>query len=155
MQNNVDIEADLENSPLEIKTDSSLGSNEIVSVGFYTSAELWVGRLTIHFTSTPRYQIWHCTSKTKFPTDLPTDTIKVWKIALTRTSGIRLVIDCNNKEVLNILLSDTTCSNSYWNGRWSKDVGMIKFYQDTASDYYRGKLRNKGSGGYSILQLRN
>ena len=136
------IEADLENSPLEIKTDSSLGSNEKVYVIVQTSEGNWVGRITLHFTSTPKYELLYCTtSKTNFPTDLPTDTIKVWKITLTRTSGTSLVIHCNNKKVLNILMSDTTCTSSSWKNTWGKDVGMIKFYLDTASDYYRGKLR--------------
>ena len=145
VKNDVYIEADLENSPLEIKTDSSLGSNEKVKVGFYTSEELWVGELTIHFTSTPRYELHSCNNiRTNFLTNFPTDEIKVWKITLTRTSGIRsLVIQCNNNEILNILLSDTTCTDRRGRGSagsgWDNGVEKIRFYQDTASDYYRGK----------------
>ena len=142
VRNNERIEGDLENSPLEIKTDSSLGSHEKVSVGFYTSEELWLGRVAIYFTSPPQYQLWNCINlMTNFPTDLPRDTMKVWKITLTITSGIRsLVIHCNNKELLKILMTDTTCTNKYWYRHWGKDVGMIEFSGDTASDYYRGNL---------------
>ena len=133
------IDADLENSPLEIKTDSSLGSDETVHVLFYNSEGYDAGTIIFHFTSTPQYQLWYCKSWTDFPTQLPADTNKVWRISLTRTSGIRLVIDCNEVEVLNILLSESTCTSSSWNIVWSRDVEEIKFsIWDSASDYYRG-----------------
>ena len=134
------IDADLENSSLEIKTDSVFGSDERVSVWFYNSDyKSTAGGVILHFTSTPQYELWYCTSKTNFSTALPTGTNKVWRISLIRTSGIRLVIHCNDVEVLNLLLSDTTCSSSYWNGYWSRDVEKIIFRSsDTASDFYRG-----------------
>ena len=134
------IDADLENSPLEIKTDSSLGSDETVLVYFFNSEGDDAGTIIFHFTSTLQYQLWYCTnSRTNFPTELPTETDKVWRISLTRTSGIRLVIHCNEVEVLSILLSDSTCTSSSWNSVWSRDVEEIKFsISDSASDYYRG-----------------
>ena len=135
------IDADLENSPLEIKTDSSLGSDEKVDVNFITSERFLAGRIILHFSSTPQYELRYCTSRTNFPTKLPTDTNKVWRITLTRTSGIRLVINCNEVEVLNFLLSDKTCKDSSWNYYWSKDVEKIFFdSEDTASDYHRGNI---------------
>ena len=139
------IDADLENSPLEIKTDSSIGSDEAVYVGFFTSGRAITGGVILHFSSIPQYVLGACTSSwTNFPTELPTDTDKVWKITLTRTSGIRLVIHCNEVEVLNVLLTDSTCSESSWNYYWSRDVKKILFSNwDTASDYhklYKGKI---------------
>ena len=138
------IDADLENSPLEIKTDSSLGSDETVEVEFYNSEGDYAGAVILHFTSPSQYQLrWCTTSKTGFPTKLPTDTNKVWKISLTRTSGIRLVIHCNEVEVLDLLMSDSTCGYGSWNFHWSKDVEKIRFKSiDTASDFYR--LRGRG-----------
>ena len=135
------IDADLENSPLEIKTDSSLGSDEKVSVWFRTSEGSYAGAVILYFTSTIQYKLWVCTyPSTNFPTALPTDTNKVWRITLTKTSGIRLVIHCNEVEVLDFLMSDSTCSSSsLWNSIWSRDVKEIYFSSsDTASDYYRG-----------------
>ena len=81
-------------------------------------------------------------SWTNFPTSLPTETDKVWTITLSKTSDIRLIIHCNNKEVLNVVLSDTICGESDWIDWWSKDMEKIYFdFLDTASDYYRqGKL---------------
>ena len=142
------IGAHLETFPLEIKTRSSLGSDEVVSVGFFQSTQ-WSGKmggLNLHFTFPPQYQLWYCTnSKIDFLTDLPTEKEKVWKISLTRTSGIRLVIHCNNKEVLNFVFSDSTCSyvnnfNLRWNAYWTRDVRYISFdTYDSASNYYSGR----------------
>ena len=133
------INFDLENSPLQIKTNSVVGSKERVHVWFYSGSS-WVGGVYLRFTSPPKYEISSCTSLTNFPTDLPSETDKVWTITLSRVSGeIRVVIHCNSKKVLNVVLSDTTCSDSRWSENWSRDVDKIRFLSsyDTASDYYR------------------
>ena len=45
---------------------------------------------------------------------------------------------CNNKEVLNVVMSETTCSDSSWSINWGGDMEKIEFHSsDTASDYYR------------------
>ena len=123
---------------LEIKTDSEIGSGDTVMVFFYTSDN--TGRVYLYFTSTPQYYIKYCNSKTDFPADLPADVNKIWRIGITRTSGIRLQIHCNDVEVLNILISDTTCSNKNWSWikYWTRVKKKIYFTsEDTASDYYR------------------
>ena len=134
-------EIDLETTPLEIKTDSTIGSGDYVYVYFLTSGREQVGYVTIRFSSTPQYYIGYCMySYTNFPVSLPTEVEKVWRITLNRNSGIRLLIHCNNVEVLNFLISSNTCYYSSWSTRWSRTVGKIWFYSpysDTASDYYR------------------
>ena len=129
---------DLENSPLQIRTDSVVGSNDMVRLYFVTAGGDYAGGVFLYFTSPPQYHLAYCnTVYTDFPTDLPTESDKMWTISLERTSGIRLIIECNKKEVLNVVLSDTTCSFSTWSS-WSKDVEKIRFQSsDTASDYYR------------------
>ena len=106
---------------------------------FYSGSST-AGDVYLYFTSPPQYQLTFCTSPTNFPTDLPSKTEKVWTITLSRVSGeIRVVIHCNDKEVLKVVLSDTTCSDSRWSNYWSRDVEKISFasYYDTASDFYR------------------
>ena len=138
MQRHVFIEADIEDTPLEIKTDSSLDSDEKVSLSFYTSGGSYAGEVNLLFTSTPQYELWGCTSNTNFPTELPTDTNKVWRISLIRTSDIRLVIHCNEVEALNFVLSDSTCPH-WWSRIWNRRVEKFKFNgNDLASDYYTG-----------------
>ena len=135
----VQIDFNPEQYSLNIKTDSTLGSNDEVIVYLYTSQGDYVGELHFYFTSTPRYRISYCSlDYTNFPTNLPSDNDKVWRITLTRTSGIRLVVHCNEVEVLNILMSDSTCGASSWSTFWSREVAKIKFYsRGTASDYYQ------------------
>ncbi|KAL5264054.1 hypothetical protein ACHWQZ_G005225 [Mnemiopsis leidyi] len=130
---------DLETTPLEIKTNSTLESGDEVYVLLYNSQGEYAGGVYIYFTSTPQYYLDWCSSyTTNFPSNLPAAVDKVWRISLTRTSGIRLQIHCNDVEVLNFLLSDDTCSNSDWRKYWSRDVEKIAFSRsDTASDYYR------------------
>ena len=114
-------------------------------VEFYTSGGDYVGGVAISFSSTPEYYIEDCRSWTNFPASLPTEVEKAWRITLNRNSGIRLLIHCNNVEVLNILMSDSTCSDSDWSTYWSRTVGKFGFYPiyDTASDYFRAGQTGK------------
>ena len=112
-----------------------------MNVLFYSGVIL-AGGVSLSFSSPPQYLLLKCsTSDTYFPTDLPSETDKVWTITLSKVSDeIRVVIHCHDKEVLNVVLSDTTCSKSSWSNYWSREyVDMIYFssFSDTASDYYR------------------
>ena len=109
------------------------------------------GGVVLIFTDPPQFQIRSCTLSTDFPTQPPTGTDdKVWKITLTRTSGIRLVIHCNEVEVLKFVLSESTCTDSSWSSAWNREVDELRFDdEDTASDYYR--LR--GTGSYILLSI--
>ena len=135
---------DLENSLLQIRTDSEIGSNDQIRTSQYSATGEYAGGADIFFTSPPQYWLAFCsTSNTNFPTDIPSETDKIWTFSLVRTSGVpRLKVQCNNKEVLNLEISDTTCTDSRWSTYWSRDVEKIMFpSEDTASDYYRaGKL---------------
>ena len=133
------INYDLENSPLQIRTYSVVGSDEKVQLRFYTAGNDNAGGVELRLTSPPQYWLnWCSTSWTNFPTALPTETDKIWTIILSRTSDVRLTIYCNNKEVLNVLMSAATCSDNDWSEMWSRDVGKIwSSYEDKASDFYR------------------
>ena len=119
-------------------------------VYFYTSGSrrYYVGEVQIRFYSTPQYYIWPCTDWINFPVSLPTDVEKVWRITLNRNSGIRLLIHCNNVEVLNFLMSDTC--NSYW----SRTVGKFRFHPnyDTASDYYKAGQTGRTVHTYTTIR---
>ena len=143
------IDFDLKNSPLYIRTNSVTGSNEAVTVFFFnTEGDTFTeaGGVSLRLTSPPHYWIHFCSaSNTSFLTDLPSETDKVWKITLTETTGTRVMVRCNKVKVLDVLLSEDTCSNSDWNSIWGPDVVKIKFTSsnsiklinsDTASDFY-------------------
>ena len=140
VERGVKVNFDLETISLFIKTNSAVGSNEKVWIEFYEAQDEVAGGFFIIFEPSPRYSLWYCQLWTVFPKKLPTESDKVWKITLTKSSGIRIVIHCNDAEVLNVLMSDTTC-NSGWNKYWSRDVEKIEFTtDDTASDFYTSRL---------------
>ena len=141
MQRGVKIDHDIEKSPLQIRTNSEVGSSKQVKVWFYDAEGNYAGAVFLFFMSSPKYRLYSCSeSLTNFPIDLPSDTDKVWTISLTRTSGERrVVINCNGKELVNVVLSNNVCDYSAWKTTWSNDIKKIWFdtSADTSSDYYR------------------
>ena len=144
VQRDVMIDFNLEQYSLNITTNSTLGSEDKVIVQFYTSQGYYAGGLYLYYPSPPQYWIGACSLQhTTFPTNLPPDNEKVWRVTLTRTSGIRLVVHCNEVKVINILMSDSTCSDGRWSTYWSGEVAKILFFsRDTASDYYQPQPGN-------------
>jgi hypothetical protein len=120
-----------------------------VRVWFCTAGLDEIGAGYLKFSSKVEFRLFYCNySYSPLPTQPPSTTDKVWRITLSRTSGTRVKIHCNNVEVLNVLLSDTTCSDSRWSTNWSRDVEKIHFHaDDRASDYYR-------PGNYNVFSVR-
>ena len=138
VQRGVKIEWDLQSTPLEIRTNSVLGSYEMARVFFYSAGGWPAGRVSLQFTVDLQYFPGGCSNSWIYlPVTPPSATEKVWRIAVTRTAGVRLVIHCNEVRVLNLLLS-STCSDSDWSIIWNRDVKKIEFWvEDNASDSYR------------------
>ena len=144
VQRDVKIDYDLESFPLHIKTDSLEGS---VRLHLFSVEGNTAGSIRLHLSSyPPQYRIFPCTGqRIDFPSDLPNATDKIWRITLSRTPEIRIVIHCNDVEVANQLISDSTCSSENWDTFWSRDVEKIKFGgEDTASDQYLSYPGNYG-----------
>ena len=140
MQRDVEITFDPESTPLLVRTDSEIGSEEKITVNFFTAEGDYTGGIVIYFTSPPTYLIPYCIAHADFPIEFPPATEKIWRITVAKNSGIRLVIQCNDVEVLNFLMTDSTCINPDWDWDqyWSRDVVKITFpaLHDTASDFY-------------------
>ena len=129
------IEYDLQEHPLQIKTDSAVGSGEKVIVQLYTAEEVLISSILLNFSATPQHYISYCTSSSSFPVDLPEEQNKTWTITKTATA---LKIECNDAEVLNLVYSESNYDSSSCVTRYSWDVEKIKFTSsDTASDEYR------------------
>ena len=129
---------DLENTPLEIRSNVTTEGYKVVA-NFYTSQRKQAGGITIFLTSPPIYKIGSCTLYEDFPTDLPTAREKIWRITKTNGTDIRLQIHCNGLEMISVILSDSTCTESAgWSEVWERDVEKFRFsFKDTASDFYR------------------
>lgn len=143
---------ELDSTPLEIRTDTTAPADE-VHVIFKDSLGKSVGRVIIR-RRTPRsgsnYWIKNCRKAAwKFNADSrPPADDKVWRIQLDKSSGIRLMIYCNDVKLVDILMSDSTCNdpNSGWKEMWGKEVKTMVFHStyDTASKYYR-QYRQSGN----------
>jgi hypothetical protein len=130
----VKVDYDLETTPLEIKTDSAMGSGDYLRLNLYNSQGHSAGSLNINFISSPDYILWCGLSWIKFPNNLPTATDKIWRLTKVRTPDVRVIVQCNEVVVVNIPMPNSDCS-------WSERVTKIEFesgkYGDTASDGYR------------------
>ena len=134
------IDFDPENVPLEIQTNSESGNGEQMILTFFSSQNIYAGGFMIKFSSRPKYLLPHCTSWTDFPRRLPGPTKKIWRIAVHDLyPGVRLVVLCNEIQVLEVTLSNSKCSaESNWSSFWRDDVKKIYFNAtDSASDFYR------------------
>ena len=102
-------------------------------MSFYNAAGSEAGGVALLFESPPKYHIGYCMKTfSPFLSTLPSDVNKTWKI--TKFAGPRITVHCNEVKVVDIIMSDETCSHS----KWSEEVEQIQFdpFIDTASDYY-------------------
>ncbi|KAL5267179.1 hypothetical protein ACHWQZ_G004278 [Mnemiopsis leidyi] len=129
----------MENTPLEVKTNSVDGSNTTLDVELYTAEEEMAENIFIRFFKpAPKYRFSYCNDWTNFPIVPPSTAHKIWRITLIRTSSLQILIHCNRVKVLNFVLSNTTCSDIWSHFRNRNPVVKIKFYKgDTASVSYR------------------
>ena len=131
---------DLEGTPLQIKTDSTVGSDERIRVSMYNKDSSfigsYIGNVVVEFSSTVQYYIGYCTTDwTDLPVQPPVEVDKIWTITKTETA---IIITCNNVEVLNYLFangSDSRC-NQTWGGDVVEEIRFSGDF-DTASDFYK------------------
>jgi hypothetical protein len=131
----------LEEKPLDIKTDSLPGSDDMVDLLFFDDGDP-AGGLQIFFTDPPQYQIKHCTANNaEFDTAPPSVKDKIWRVTIVSRRKdiykVKLRVHCNNEKVLDREVNRNSCSDG--EREWSRKVTHIGFPvgSDTASDGYR------------------
>ena len=131
-----DIPWDLEGTPLQIKTDSILGSDEQIYVKMNGMDNKYIGYVYVKFSSQMQYRIAYCIyGWTDLPVEPPAEVDKIWTITKTETA---LIITCNEVEVLNFLFADISSMSicvSRWGGSVVEQIEFGNF--DTASDFYK------------------
>ena len=122
---------------ITVSTDSTVGSGEKVGVLFSDNAGNYAGNVFIYFNTPIQYSLgWCSTTHTYFPVSLPAAPDKTWTIEYN-TAELRLALHCNGVQVLNVLLSDSECTDSRWRTYWERKPKQIQFSSiDTASDSY-------------------
>ena len=135
MDQRIKLDIPLETSPLQIKTDSLIGSDEriVIRLIFDDDTNSY-SFFSIIFSSPPSYRFHKCMvedSTVKY--DWPPVNNKVWTIKKT-TSAITIL--CNGGVVLYFALSENNCDSLQ--PIWKENVARIRFADtDSASDYYR------------------
>ena len=121
-------------------------------IGFITLNGKIAGELQIKFSNTFTFLVKDCSSSfSSFASNLPTAVDKIWRIRVIKTSAIRILIHCNDAEVLNLVLSDSTCNINLWKSSWTMDITRIQFFYDTASDFYK-KQTSPGRKYFNMIQ---
>ena len=141
---------DLESTPLQIKSNSIVGSYESIYVDLYTKDNEKIGHWQLQFKSPMRIFFGHCSSWISLH---PGDKVdKTWTFRKTATA---LIIECNGVEVMNFKFPET----SRWADcvpRWGGDVvKKIMFHAwDAASDSYQEKpIGNEGENSLNPKYL--
>ena len=132
---NMDVKA----TPLQIKTDSTLGSGDLVFVRFFNKGASPAGGVKLHFTSPMQYELEWCTEERLLLENVPAQQDKVWTIS--RTSDNRIKIECNGVVAADFEIA--SCTHSAKN-LYERNMEKIRFFgddeeSDTASDFYRPK----------------
>ena len=134
----MNIDYDLPNNPIEISTDSTLGRNDLMYLGTRDAQDNYAGGILI-YPSSVSYLFDGCLQNyVDFSANLPDTTNKVWRITFTKDAGTRLVIHCNDIEMLDITASDSVCDRTEWKSFYDREMVKINFFSgDTATDKYR------------------
>jgi hypothetical protein len=138
------IPVNLETSYLHVKTNSAVGSSDMIWIQ-YRDNKRRAGGIVIWFTA-PRvsYSLLNCMRYSFYPflTTLPTELEKQWTI---EKRGYKTRVFCNKVLVADITVSNMTCKNSNWEYFWRWEVSGILYKSksvlskqvDDASEAYR------------------
>ena len=123
-------------TPLQIKTDSTLGSGDIVSVEFITMDVYSAGGFKLHFTNPMTYELMRCTTERQQLKNVPVQRDKTW--TFNRVSKRVMRIDCNDVDVAQFEIDNCHHSENYV--YHERKMERFRFEEpDTASDFYRQK----------------
>ena len=98
---------DISVNPLLIKTDSEVGSGDVLDLGIVDMAIFSAGGVKIYFDNPITYELHHCTGTRQPFSNLPVERDKIWTILLRRENGMtkEVVIGCNGIVVANYKIS--------------------------------------------------
>ena len=125
---------DMKATPLQIKTDSALGSDDLVSMYFIDLGVYASGGVKLYFTSPMQYELDRCTEERLLLENVPAQQDKIWTISRTSDS---VKIECNGVVVVEFGIASCTHSEKYVYDREMEKV--IFDGTDTATDFYRPK----------------
>ena len=113
--------------PLQIKTDSKVGSGDKMWVNFIGNENHY--GLSVTFNDTPSYEVYHCSLWKEFT--MPNGNEHIWTITRTKSN---LTLYCDSVEIFHLEFSVTNKCEKLL-GQPITDFRFNK--EDTASDSYR------------------
>eukprot|EP00116_Pleurobrachia_bachei_P007138 sb/3467400/ len=133
-----------EDIPIQIKTDSVVGSGDEISIDMTRAGEEVYG-IAVEFSSPIKFWLPSCNSEKypgyeNFPVQPPDEVDKIWTFTKT---DLALIVTCNGVEVLNYEFKTSEFSDcvSKWGGNTTESIYFALTW-NTASDFYRaGKIR--------------
>ena len=130
------IDFDLKSSPLQIQTDSVVGSGHMLYVGFY-QLDVYKAGVAVSFTKPPKYSF-SCGLETPFG-NAGADNHRVWTV---RKQNNTLQLLCNGVQIFDRNLAESSLCRD----RWSVDTAHLRFMpRDTASLSFRRFTNSKKS----------
>ena len=128
-----------EEIPIQIKTDSVVGSGDKININMKRPYYVW--GIVIEFSSPIKFGMAYCNSQgansvyTDFSVQPPVEVDKIWTFTKTDSA---LIITCNDVEVLNYKFADSTFSDcvTEWGGDTTEKIKFSSSW-NTASDFYR------------------
>jgi hypothetical protein len=144
------IDFDWESTAIEVKTSVSVDSGKAICVKFFTTQIAVAAAVMVNFIpGAPTYVIGGCSHNRRFETAfpvIPPGKEMIWRFTKTKTSNGDFLVQfhCNGKEMVNVKLDATVCTQynnppTLWKVYW--DVKAEKIFFDTnidsASEYYR------------------
>ena len=125
-------EIDLVTTPLEIKTDSTAGSSDVIIVHFLDAQMEPALLVNIYFEDPIQYQLMNCMASKQPLSNVPTEQDKVWKIIRTLD---RVKIECNGVVVTDFNIASCTDDMKWF---YERNIAKVTFgLDDTASDIFR------------------
>ncbi|XP_063685481.1 uncharacterized protein LOC134819455 [Bolinopsis microptera] len=134
----------LDSTEVQFKTDSLLGSNDLIYIVFANERWEMTGKLILKFEERMVINPYDCVANPEFSATLPSENEKIWTVSFN--DELRLTIDVNGVIVYNFLMSE--CTVSYWNEVWKKGSVSIDIDTDDSKDIildgYRAKPKVSG-----------
>ena len=117
-----------ERTAVQFKTDKVVHKTEELELTFFSGEkrDSKLGGISVLFNkdNTLTYKIADCqTAYNKFPENMPTELEKLWSIIVTIGAQPSFKVEVNGVEVINLLLTDDTCTYNNWGDSWT--VGEI------------------------------
>ena len=144
LQNNISIPHSLDTTPFQIKTERETESKDPIFLKFLDQNDAQHGGITIRFNPTPRYRLRNCHpyEQTEFDPAPPRNPVKVWTIIKLPGPPIKVIVRCNDVEVLNTEINNNTCPSSIWMSRWHVPVAAVQIgHSSKGADFYRAGER--------------